>query len=216
MSIESSTSLNDPSGQLTSAGELLKRSEDYYRVARKQKVTWGLNDPEFKNKVLILHGKIAIEADEDKIIILLDRFKSGFECEKCKGEGIFTQCPNCAGSGANRLGGNCSVCSGVPSAWVNKVCSTCNGNGQRIILMETSKQLPTTGIIVSVGPKCTARKIGQRVLFGTHTGYALPFKGNIILRAMREHEPIASVYMLEDAGDSLADFMQDEMRVDNS
>ena len=40
------------------------------------------------NAVFVVQGRIALEAVEDKIIIMLDPFRTGFECKLCDGSGI--------------------------------------------------------------------------------------------------------------------------------
>ena len=71
---------------------------------------------------------------------------------------------------------------------VNKECPKCKGAGVTLIIPESTKQTPTSGIIVSKGPDVKRRKLGERVLYGAHVGYNLPFKGNVRVRIMREHE----------------------------
>lgn len=206
--------LNDPSGTLTGLAPLLERASEDSKENQRANVEW--NNPEKPNFVYVVRGKIALQATEDKIIILLDKFRTGFECRVCDGEGTHITCPSCDGTGANRLGGNCSTCAGDPSSFVDKECASCNGRGSTIIIPDSAKTLPTTGLIVSAGPKCEIRQIGERVLFGAHTGYMLPLKGNIRLRVMREYEPIALVHMLETSGKVLGDFIQYEQPMDNS
>src|SRR5277367_3895626 len=63
------------------------------------------------NIVFTVANKIAVEAVEDKIIVRLDEFKSGFECKTCGGNGIEPEC-GCKGTGINRLGGTCKDCGG--------------------------------------------------------------------------------------------------------
>ena len=163
-----------------------------------------------QNYVYIVKGKIALKADYDKIVILLDKFKTGFECKSCGGEGTFEQCPRCLGEGKDRFGQICGVCHGEPANIIGKQCPDCRGIGTSIVIPESAKAIPTSGIIVSLGPDCKTRKIGDRVLFGAHTGYMLPFKGNVKLRIMREHEPLCSIMMLDNDKSVLGDFIHYE------
>jgi co-chaperonin GroES (HSP10) len=163
-----------------------------------------------KNYVYIVKGKIAIRADYDKIVILLDKFKTGYECSNCKGAGTYEVCPKCNNQGKDRFNQLCTFCGGEPEKIIGKTCATCRGIGTSIVIPESAKAIPTSGIIVSIGPDCKSRKIGDRVLFGAHTGYMLPFKGNVKLRIMREHEPLCSIMMLDNDESVLGDFIHYE------
>ena len=157
-----------------------------------------------ENAVFVVQGRIALEAVEDKIIIMLDPFRTGFECKACDGSGIGKPCYNCSGTGKNRFDGPCKVCEGVPDRFTGLECPACKGVGSLLVIPESAKQLPTSGRIVSMGPNCkkkpdgdTVIHIGERYLFGVHVGYFLPFKGNILLRCMREHEVLCRIYSLD-------------------
>jgi hypothetical protein len=163
-----------------------------------------------QNYVYIVKGKIAIRADYDKIVILLDKFKTGFECKDCEGLGVLEHCPKCGGKGQTRFGEVCPSCYGDATKFANTTCALCRGIGTSIVIPESAKAIPTSGIVVSVGPNCKFRQIGDRVLFGAHTGYMLPFKGNVKLRIMREHEPLCSIMMLDNDENVLGDFIHYE------
>jgi hypothetical protein len=152
-------------------------------------------------------GRIGLEATHDKIIVKLDPFRSGYECKTCGGSGIERACD--CGDGKNRLGGTCKLCGGEPTKYAGQTCRVCKGVGSSIILPESAKALPTSGRIVSTGPECKVRRVGERVLFGAHTGYALPFKGNVILRCMREYEPLCKIHAIE-KDIAMGDFMSIE------
>ncbi len=53
-------------------------------------------------------------------------------------------------------------------------------------------------------------KYGERVLFGAHTGYYLPFKGNAKIRCMREDEPLCLMHAVDSMEQNLGDFLQIE------
>jgi len=169
-----------------------------------------------KNYVYIVKGKIAIRADYDKIVILLDKFKTGYECKTCEGAGTLEACPRCHGAGKDRFNEICRTCYADTEKYKNKTCPDCRGIGTSIVIPEAAKAIPTSGIIVSVGPDCKTRKIGDRILFGAHTGYMLPFKGNVKLRIMREHEPLCSIMMLDNDESVLGDFIHYEDNVVNT
>ena len=149
------------------------------------------------NAVFVVQGRIALEAVEDKIIIMLDPFRTGFECKACDGSGVGKVCLSCNGTGMNRFDGVCKLCGGQPNKWIGLECPACKGVGSLLVIPESAKQLPTSGRVVSKGPDCTKVNIGERYLFGVHIGYFLPFKGNILLRCMREHEVLCRIYSLD-------------------
>jgi co-chaperonin GroES (HSP10) len=160
------------------------------------------------NIVYTVANKIAVEAVEDKIIVRLDEFKSGYECKTCGGSCIEPPCV-CGGTGINRLGGVCKSCNGSPDQYAGKECRACKGVGSTLVLPESAKALPSSGRIVSCGPNCSTRKVGERILFGVHTGYFLPFKGNVRLRIMRETEVLCKIYMVDatEKAMALGDFL---------
>lgn len=164
------------------------------------------------NVIFVIAGQIGLEAIEDKIILLLDPFKSGYECKDCDGTGTYKAC-ECLRAGrelgVNVNGRSCSFRDACSRQVVGSTCNTCKGHGSTLVLPEKAKSMPTTGVIVSIGPHCKIRKIGERMLFGAHTGYALPFKGNARLRCMREDEPLCKIYAI-DSTMSLGDFISIE------
>jgi len=168
------------------------------------------------NAVELVELGIQLEAVEDKIIVMMDSYKSGYECKECGGTGK------------------------VKSTFVEgaeRECEACNGKGATLVIPEISKSLPTLGTVMSVGEKTRwaqhlkskenpemallalqngvqGRDIsmedlkktldlqekqikirpGAKVLFQPHVGTMIPFKGNIRLKIMREHEPLAVIY----------------------
>ena len=160
------------------------------------------------NAVELVELGIQLEAVEDKIIVMMDSYKSGYECKECSGTGK------------------------VKSTFVEgaeRECEACNGKGATLVIPEISKSLPTLGTVMSVGEKTRwakylsgewakdvpdwvlneakswneakineERKIkvrpGAKVLFQPHVGTMIPFKGNIRLKIMREYEPLAVIY----------------------
>lgn len=195
-----------------SLGDLVGRADKEQR----RKFSTDYEVDEEKNLVLVVGGKIALQATEDKIIILLDKFKSGFECSFCGGDGRGRRCVDCI-NGVNSRGFKCKICDGEPDRWIGKTCPQCKGKGSTIIIPDSAKALPTSGTIVSVGPECKKRKVGERVVFGVHTGFFLPFKGNVRLRLMREYEPLCLLYLLDtDDKEVLGDFLQLDENPDNS
>ena len=159
---------------------------------------------------------IKLEAIEDKIIVLIDQYKSGYECSTCQGKGEITEVSRVV-EGATKI----------------TECPECHGKKVIIHIPEISKSLPTSGVVISLGENCKALqyedkyvydfdnrmdiktslpkfpnakiRLGARVVFGPHVGSFIPFKGNIRLKIMREHEPLCIMYGV-DAG--AKDFME--------
>jgi hypothetical protein len=208
-----SSALNNPTG-FDDLGELVTRHDRELR----EKYAKEYEIKEEKNIVLIVGGKIALQAIEDKIIILLDKFRSGYECSACGGTGIGEKCKDCV-NGINFRGFKCKTCDGDPERFIGKTCPVCKGRGSSIIIPDSAKALPTSGMIVSIGPQCTKRKVGERVVFGAHVGFFLPFKGNVRLRMMREYEPLCQLFILDTEADTqkvLGDFLQVDENPDNT
>lgn len=127
-------------------------------------------------------GAAGFEADNDRLIILQDAHRSGYECQTCLDENKHTvegrevstvPCAECHGEGRRPKAGNseltvkCSDCEG--RGW--KVCPDCSGKGGAIILADNSKNRPTTGTIVSIGPE-----VGRKCLVCGGTGDNSRFK----------------------------------------
>lgn len=166
---------------------------------------------EEQNIIFIVAGKLGLEAIEDKILILIDKFKSGYECKDCNETGIYQgcECSRAGRQGVRESGKACSFRDACARQLVGTACRTCKGTGSTLVMPENARAIPTSGIIVSIGPKCSVRSIGERVLFGAHTGYYLPFKGSAKIRCMREDEPLCKIYAL-DNNQTLGDFIQIE------
>jgi co-chaperonin GroES (HSP10) len=165
-----------------------------------------------ENIIFVVAGKLGLEAVEDKILILIDKFKSGYECKDCNGTGKYIAC-DCLRAGrefgVTSTNKTCRLKDICVKQVVGEDCKTCKGKGDTLVLPENARAIPTSGIIVSKGPLVTKREIGERVLFGAHTGYYLPFKGNAKIRCMREDEVLAKIYSIGvDA--SMGDFVQIE------
>jgi hypothetical protein len=122
------------------------------------------------NENIIWVGNAGFEAHADKVIVLQDDYRSGFECQTCldsnkhtvEGREVSTiRCERCAGSGRALKAGNpnltvkCSDCEG--SGWI--ICPDCGGKGGTLVLADNQKGKPTTGVIVSVGPEISISRI---------------------------------------------------------
>lgn len=152
------------------------------------------------NVVSLTDLGLKLESVEDKIIVMMDQYKTGYECKQCDGAGFITEVSVVAAIGERRV-----------------TCPACSGKGHILIVPESSKSLPTSGVVLSIGEKTRANKerfwfnklliklklkkyipakvtLGARVIFSPHVGTLIPFKGNITLKIMREHEPLAVMY----------------------
>jgi co-chaperonin GroES (HSP10) len=157
-----------------------------------------MNDIEVKeDKLNVLELSdlgISLEAIADKIIILVDGYKSGYECKECKGTGRVPS-PVIAGS--------------------MRDCDECKGKGVTIHIPDTAKSMPSTGVVVSMGPLCTKSsvQIGTRVVYGVHVGTPIPIKGNIKLRIMREHEPLCRIFGSDIGDKEILDYNQGDVNL---
>ena len=199
-----------------------------------------------QNVVELQQLGISLMAVEDKIIVMFDDYKSGYECKNCKGKGIAEGCEVCANSGKDRFGQDCKFCLGKGKDY-KKRCTECKGKGHLIFIPETAKSLPTTGVVVSMGPETRAMiltknilenkklqknyagtpkydeylailadleadlketpiRLGARVIFGPYVGTLIPFKGNIKLKIMRVHEPLAVLFGKDTASRDFIDY----------
>lgn len=168
---------------------------------------------------IIWIGETGFEADADKLVILVDEFRSGYECLTCLakdirsfGEGGETKqismvpCPECHGNGKRPKAGNpnllvkCSECEGkavVP-------CPDCGGRGGLVATPKQSEGAPTTGKIASIGPHVPAgkRQIGERVMFSSYSGNRYDVTGKlrdgkekeVELRILRDDEVLVRVH----------------------
>ena len=153
---------------------------------------------------------IGMEAIGDKIIVLMDSYRSGYECTVCKGAGKVRQFSRCKcdpdewnmethleRGTKNRFGEPCDICGGnYLSKRVDSIveCPQCHGKGATLIIPDTAKSLPTTGIVVSIGPDADRSFLHKRILVGPYSGVFCPMKGNIPVKIYKEHEPLAFIY----------------------
>jgi co-chaperonin GroES (HSP10) len=132
-----------------------------------------------------------IRARGEAIIVVVDLFKSGYECKTCKGTGKIPM---------KRV----EFGKGLVDDYIT--CSTCNGKTGTLVLPDEAKSLPCTGVIVSIGTGASHRddlKLYDRVLFGPHSGRFIPIsKAGALLKIMHEREATAVV----EGGEDLAAF----------
>lgn len=179
------------------------------------------------NVIGLMEIGIGLEAVGDNILVLIDSYRSGYECTACKGTGKLKQITRCVcdpdisdeelnearGYGVERGARNrfgridapCLECAGdYMSKRVNRIieCPTCKGKGATLIIPDSAQSLPTTGVILSVGPDVTRSgiEINKRIVCTPHSGVFLPMKGNIPVKCFRQHEPLCVMYNLKQEG----------------
>lgn len=136
---------------------------------------------------------VSFEAFGDRILVIEDEFRSGYECRQCGGTGTVL-CTDCD-DGSNRMNPNmrCKTC------WGDKKyqCPACEGKGGTLIVPDSAKRRPTTGEIVSVGDKVQHLKVGDSVMYGSFTGHVSELEAQsgekVVLRTLHEAEILAKV-----------------------
>lgn len=174
------------------------------------------------NTFILALGKLGIEATDDKIVVLEDRFTTGNECRACGGSGESKKlCTLCGGRGEESSGDGystpCRVCKG--SSFLP--CADCNGEGypKHVILTpEIAMRRPSTGTVVSVGPLVGVRvmewedsngspvqieygssyNVGDRIIYSNFAGVAIALKQKTVIRIMRSHEILAKLYSVSE------------------
>lgn len=152
------------------------------------------------------------EALGKKIIVSIDIFKSGYECKVCKGrkkteticvcetydhpglrysnEEIATIRENLGSDVSDaRAALPCPECKGdYISMRRVETCTACKGLGAVLILPETSRNLPTSGVVVSIGNRVNLEKlgykVGDRILFGPYAGSMIPTKAGLLFKIL--------------------------------
>jgi co-chaperonin GroES (HSP10) len=140
----------------------------------------------------------------DRIVVEEDKFRSGYECLNCDGEGT-VDCKRCAGTGTI-AGSRCVFCTNGQT-----VCPTCQGKGATVVIPETAKRRVTTGIVRAIGPKIQNRSlVGQRILYsnfaGNHMELIAENNKKILICILNESEMILRLDKTLKATDSTADF----------
>jgi predicted RNA-binding Zn-ribbon protein involved in translation (DUF1610 family) len=159
---------------------------------------------------------VAFEGISNKIIVLLDRYTSGYECPKCKGMQKVTRTTRCKCDPVdfdpekhlepgtkNRHGALCEDCNGdFMSKRTSTVidCPMCKGKGGNIIIPDSAKSLPTTGVVLSKGPDVTRIRLHRRIIATPYSGTFLPMKGNARIKVYTENEPLCYLHNMTKEG----------------
>lgn len=138
-------------------------------------------------------GDLKFWALGDRVLIIEDEFKSGYECSECGGSGN-TPCEGCGGTGRSKRMqmARCAVCEGKGAV----MCPTCLGKGGLLVAPEISQRRPTTGEVISVGEKCVVLKPGQRVMYSNFAGYVVDLNRagrNVAVRILHETEVLCAM-----------------------
>ena len=154
-------------------------------------------------------GVVCFKARGDRVIVLEDSFRSGYDCTTCYGTGkvACTDCDN----GKSRVNAQiqCKTCSGETT----HQCPDCKGKGALIYIPEKSQRRPTVGKLVSVGEKVLTFHVGQKVMYGSYAGHEvnLEDKGKSVnIRILHDTEILCEVegdmlYRRASAGDGTAE-----------
>lgn len=154
----------------------------------------------------VIEGKLAMEAMGGYMIVVEDKFKTGYECDDCGGKGHKGEpCLNCGGTGRYEDGENCSSCGST--MYHQKIytgyipCTACSGMGTKkgLIAPQTAERRATTGIVKSVGPDCITFKPGDHVLWTTYAGHALDYKQVGVVRVLAEKEILVKLHKVAGA-----------------
>jgi hypothetical protein len=191
------------------AAELMRRIEDENRAKSCQEIVIDSS-----NEVTFPGYPYGFRALNEKILVSIDVFKSGYECKVCKGKKrVQTHCacedhdrPGFKYSddqlgyvseslgevvATNRGEVVCPICKGdFLNQRTDIECPECHGVGALLILPDSSKNLPTTGVIVSIGKKAALElekediHLGDRVLFGAYAGTMIPTQVGLMFKYM--------------------------------
>lgn len=147
-----------------------------------------------------MNGRMAGAAAGDRVNIMRDSMESAYSCRWCKGTGHSEDvCPTCKGDkvGIDGAAGcrSCKVMGYEKENWrsAGKVqCEYCRGVGHPagIVIPESAKTAPVSGVIVSAGPNCKLYQWGDRVLYSRYAGHQLDTPDGETYTTMHEHEII--------------------------
>jgi co-chaperonin GroES (HSP10) len=191
------------------AAELMKRIEDDNRAKSCQEIVIDNS-----NEVTFPGYPYGFRALNEKILVSIDVFKSGYECKTCQGKKRIQSHCSCEdhdrpgfkysneqlGYVSDSLGETvaagrretpCPECGGdYLNQRTDTECPECHGIGALLVLPDSSKNLPTTGVIVSMGKKAALElerediHLGDRVLFGAYAGTMVPTQAGLMFKYM--------------------------------
>jgi co-chaperonin GroES (HSP10) len=134
----------------------------------------------------------------DRVKIKRDTMESIYSCRSCKGLGHGKEvCPTCKGTRIDIDGKSdcrsCKVLGYDREVWRSAgfvQCESCRGAGSPagIVIPESAKSAPISGIIVSCGPWCKLYQLGDHVLHSRYAGHTLVTPDGEEYTTMHEHE----------------------------
>lgn len=162
----------------------------------------------------------ALRAIGKRIIVLEDEFKSGYECKTCNGTGHTANlCKWCHGTKLWRGkpdNGPCPDCevgtSDGRKSLGYEICPECKGRTGVIIIPDTAKRRPLTGLVLSVGREVTEFKVGMRVMYTNFTGTDFEVVGGIKLRIMLEHDVMSEYKRLKPTASATSGVINQELQ----
>lgn len=121
----------------------------------------------------LIEDNFALEALDNFIIVQEDKFRTGYECKACDGEGHGNKvCPSCKGSKVRVLTNKCEICDGdgrvrdlrrelgeTADMIKFKKCKECNGTGKRDLGKVEEGLYPCNACIVIADPYGTGRAV---------------------------------------------------------
>jgi hypothetical protein len=147
-------------------------------------------------------GVLTMEAFNDRMLVVEDEFRSGYECPDCVGKKKIKSpeleelvCESCDGSGKSIISkeARCSACRGSGRT----LCATCQGKGGVIVVAEASERRPTTGTVVSIGEEVHGIERGESVIYTSFSGHVydleLPGGETIVIRVIQKPDILAKV-----------------------
>jgi chaperonin GroES len=163
----------------------------------------------------ILLDKYAVRPLKDRVLVVVDDFKTKLDCAVCKGKGHTGEpCSECNGNGRYRGQKNneercttCYICTNKAmqhsiASWIDlkgkQPCPTCEGSGtSSIIIPDEAKKRPLTGNIIACGTMCTDLKVGMKILFTQYTGVEF-ILDTLQMRHIIEKDVICEIKMLKE------------------
>lgn len=150
------------------------------------------------NENIFSTGPTGWEATFERLLILEDQFRSGYECDTCEWTGKLV-CPDCD-DGSSRLNPDmkCKSCNAT-----RKIdCPDCKGKGMLLEIPDAAQRRPTTGTVLSIGEDVKTIKRGDTVVYSNFVGEVYDLTGidsvgrekKIVIRVMKEREIICRIY----------------------
>jgi hypothetical protein len=144
------------------------------RVANDTKFETGSNEKiilDDSNVVQFPGFPYTFQAVGERILVSVDIPLTGYECKVCRGKKKI------------EIKGEFVVGRGREITF--EECPECHGVGGLIVLPSESKRLPTHGVVLSMGTIAQEKaefKVGDRVLFGEHTGTMIPTAAGLMFK----------------------------------